>query len=68
MEAALLPQRGGGAPPCCVFGCRKPLESARWCGNDGGVKDSKSPGGGVSQPIIEGSGVPVLRMELVRAG
>lgn len=35
---------------------------------NGGVKDSETPSGGVSQPIIEGSGAPVLRVELVLAG
>ena len=34
---------------------------------NGGVKDSETPSGGVSQPIIEGSGAPVLRVELVLA-
>ena len=34
----------------------------------GGVKDSETPSGGVSQPVIEGSGASVLRVELVCAG
>ena len=34
---------------------------------NGRVKDSETPSGGVSQPVIEGSGVPVLRVELVLA-
>jgi len=35
---------------------------------NGGVKDSETPGGGVFQPFIEASRAPVLRVKLVRAG
>lgn len=34
----------------------------------GGVKDPETPSGGVSQPFIEASSAPVLRVGLVRAG
>ena len=44
------------------------LKLGRHQGESGGVKDPEIPGGGVFQPFIEASGVPVLRVELVRAG
>ena len=69
MEAALHTHNGGGAPPLLcpmvlslliIRGIRVP--------ENGGVKDSETPGGGVFQPFIEASRAPVLRVKLVRAG
>ena len=69
MEAALLPQNGGGAP-LLLFptGLSVVIMRGSRVPENGGVKDSETPGGGVFQPFIEASRAPVLRAELVRAG
>ena len=69
MEAALLPHSGGGAPPLlCPMVLSVVIIRGSRVPENGGVKDSETPGGGVFQPFIEASRTPVLRVKLVRAG
>ena len=69
MEAALLPHSGGGAPPLLFpTGLSVVIMRGSRVPENGGVRDPETPSGGVSQPVIEGSGASVLRVELVCTG